>query len=318
MNFDGTVVTASSITVNTEVNAITTSSGTVYPGEYPYDVFVMVANEDQTTATSYTFKVEAAGVTYTGPTDALNAVLMNTKYYQVYRVLEATGGSPTPPTPVVTPKNVFSVSASKKVVIAHGNLKVDNGTYSIQSPEYNRCFTSNDATWSSTPRATRDLFKWSEVCNTSSLTIDGETGYCILTKDEWVYLLNTRTGNRYAKATVANVRGLIIFPDEYTHPSGLTAIQKANTSAAAYTSNTFDATAWSAMADAGAVFLPAAGYYSSPNFSDVGNLGAYWSSSETDSSSAYCMYFYIGNVDPGLNYGKSNFFSVRPVREYTE
>ena len=81
MNFDGTVETASSITVNTEVDAITTTSGTVYPGKYPHDVFVMVANEDQTTATSYTFEVEAAGVTYTGPTDALNAVLKNTDWY---------------------------------------------------------------------------------------------------------------------------------------------------------------------------------------------------------------------------------------------
>jgi hypothetical protein len=211
----------------------------------------------------------------------------------------------------------FSVSASKKVLIAHGNLKmVKSGsttTYSIQSPEYNRCFPSNSATWNEN---NRDLFTWSEACNTSSLTIDGETGYRILTKDEWVYLINTRTGKRYAKATVAGVAGLIIFPDEYTHPSGLAAIKSVNTGNAAYTANSFTADQWSAMSNAGAVFLPAAGRYYSSVLSYVGSLGSYWSSTRSNSGYAYRLYFLSDSVNPSDLNGKDFYFSVRPVREY--
>jgi hypothetical protein len=183
------------------------------------------------------------------------------------------------------------------------------------------------------------LFQWSEIVNNNTAdspkmfdVLDGNGAvWYALSYTEWTYLLNTRSAStingvanaRYAKATVAGVAGLIIFPDEYTHPSGLTAIQSANTGAAAFTANTFDATAWSAMADAGAVFLPAAGIYDVADSAlvgvalvGVGSLGSYWSSTP-DGYDAHSLGFYSNRVRPNDYDDMDNYISVRPVRDYT-
>lgn len=86
--------------------------------------------------------------------------------------------------------------------------------------------------------------------------------------DEWNYVLKTRSAStvngtahgRFAKATVADKAGLIIFPDWYKHPDGVTRPRNVNIDNCDYNVNTYDATAWSEMEDAGCVFLPAAGY----------------------------------------------------------
>ena len=90
----------------------------------------------------------------------------------------------------------------------------------------------------------------------------------VLTKDQMEYLLNTRNAStvggtvngRYARAAVAGRNGIIIFPDSYTHPSGVTAPTNVNSSSSTYASNTYNATQWTKMQNAGAIFLPAAGF----------------------------------------------------------
>ena len=106
---------------------------------------------------------------------------------------------------------------------------------------------------------------------------------------EWRYLFIDRsTSTRsYAKATVDNKCGVILFPDVYTHPTGLTAPQSVNTKDAKYNTNTFDAADWSKMEAAGAVFLPAAGLRNGSSVSDAGTIGLYWSSSFADSKQGY-------------------------------
>ena len=159
------------------------------------------------------------------------------------------------------------------------------------------------------------------------------TGWRTLTKDEWVWLLgptispdpgtNCRTSStvggtangRYAKATVNSVPGLILFPDSYTHPDGLTAPASVNTNNAAYNANNYDATAWGKMEAAGAVFLPAAGVRSGNNVTLYGESGNYWSSSSPTSpvNNAYYMYFTAGNVKPDDYSGRRLGLSVRLV-----
>ena len=121
-----------------------------------------------------------------------------------------------------------------------------------------------------------------------------------LTADEWQWLLTPKTGDpdpgtncrtsstvngvenaRYAKASVNGINGLIIFPDSYTHPGGVTPPSGINTEDAAYTVNTYTAADWSAIQAAGAIFLPAAGYRYWNKESDYrinGNntYGRYW------------------------------------------
>jgi hypothetical protein len=74
------------------------------------------------------------------------------------------------------------------------------------------------------------------------------------------------------------------------------------------------------MADAGAVFLPAAGIYDVAYraLDGVGSLGAYWSRTDDDGYDAYSLGFYSNRVRPNDYDDMDNYISVRPVRVYTE
>ncbi len=77
-------------------------------------------------------------------------------------------------------------------------------------------------------------------------------------------------------ATVNGTKGVILLPDDWTTPSGITF----NVGTAAYTNNVFTTAQWYRMDSAGAVFLPAAGYrsVSDKTIYDVQTRGRYWSS----------------------------------------
>ena len=116
-----------------------------------------------------------------------------------------------------------------------------------------------------------------------------------LAKDEWDYLVNLRSANtvngmpdaRYAKATVNNVAGLILFPDSYIHPDGVTQPTNVNTANADFTVNNYDGDAWTSMEDAGCVFLPAAGYRNGTKVNTAGSTGHYWSTSTRTTASSF-------------------------------
>ncbi len=146
-----------------------------------------------------------------------------------------------------------------------------------------------------------------------------------LTKDEWEYLLFSRAAStingeanaRYAKAVVNGTKGLVIFPDNFTMPSGMSNPSGINTSSAPFNNNTYTESEWSQMEGAGCIFLPAAGWRNFRVVSNVGACGNYWSSSHSDNHDgdyAWSMYFNSGTV--GVNddyryYGQS----VRLVRD---
>ena len=118
-----------------------------------------------------------------------------------------------------------------------------------------------------------------------------------LTKDEWIYLLRTRscstvgaTANaRYAKATVCDVAGLMLFPDTYEHPDGVAIpinINIAPTTSgltARFDDNVYDAKAWDELERAGVIFLPAAGRRIGTSTTAVGAGCFYWSSTGSGS-----------------------------------
>lgn len=151
---------------------------------------------------------------------------------------------------------------------------------------------------------------------------------------EWKYLFDSRTtattnmpagtnssAARYTKATVAGVNGVILFPDDYAHPAGITVtVSEAayNTASKAYTTFTVDATNWSTMETAGCVFLPAAGYRNGTSVGTAGSCGYYRSSSPYGSSAvyAYSMVFNWGNLNPAGVDDDYRFYgiSVRLVR----
>ena len=135
-----------------------------------------------------------------------------------------------------------------------------------------------------------------------------------LTQSEWNYVIYTRTttsGIRYAKANVNNVNGVILLPDDWS--SSTYSLSNTNTYSASFSSNTLTASQWSALEQAGAVFLPAAGYQNGTSVGNVGSYGGYWSASYRDSNYVYYVYFHDSSLHTD-NYYRYLGRSVRLVR----
>lgn len=153
------------------------------------------------------------------------------------------------------------------------------------------------------------------------------SGWRTLSQTEWNYLINTRenttnlgTANaRYAKGKVNNVKGVILFPDGYTHPTGVTAPAGINfTGNAGWYNDNYTLTDWAEMEAAGAIFLPEACGRGGTSFvNDNGGYGTYWSSTPSYDyvGFAYCLFFSsIYNLDVQNSYCYAGY-SVRLVRD---
>lgn len=142
------------------------------------------------------------------------------------------------------------------------------------------------------------------------------SGYRILDKDEWTYLLVTRddglaaADQRNGIGTVAGTQhGLIIIPDNWTQPEGTTFNAG---SSEGWNTNSYNATQWTAMAAAGAVFLPAAGYSTDgTTATDAGDDGSYWSSTANGNDNAYSIQFIYSTIHDQQSRSKNNYYSVR-------
>ena len=151
------------------------------------------------------------------------------------------------------------------------------------------------------------------VNNTNSN--DGGCSWRTLTRDEWVYVFNTRSTNsgiRYVKATVNGVNGVILLPDNWN--SSNYSLIKTNNRGASFDSNKISQTDWQNKFEAnGAVFLPAAGYRRGTDVYGVGSYGYYWSASYGGSDGAYSVRFYDGSLDADLWDFRTDGRSVRLV-----
>ena len=134
-----------------------------------------------------------------------------------------------------------------------------------------------------------------------------------LTDSEWNYVISYRTDASYLRgtATVNGVNGLILLPDNWTLPTGVTFTYGES----GWSQNTYSASEWSKMEANGAVFLPAAGYRGDTDVRDVGSYGFYWSSSAYGSDDyAYSQNFRSNYVYTNGIY-RGNGRSVRLVQD---
>ena len=166
---------------------------------------------------------------------------------------------------------------------------------------------------------------WGVYIGSSITNGYGITGWRTLTNAEHGYLFNTRTGcstingvanAKFSKATVAGVFGVMIFPDSFTWPEGVSApTANAINQTGNYTAGSYDAAAWTQLQAAGAVFLPAAGNRYGSSVGNAGSNGYYWSSSIVSSytNSAYDVYFYSGSFSPQYDNNRCSGNSVRLV-----
>jgi uncharacterized protein (TIGR02145 family) len=151
-----------------------------------------------------------------------------------------------------------------------------------------------------------------------------EEGWHVLDKDEWTYLLVTRDAGlaaadqRNGIGTVAGVHGLIIIPDNWIQPSGVPALTGG--SSEGWNTNSYDAAEWTAMAAAGAVFLPAAGYSTDGTTAEeAGDDGTYWSSSENSDNTdkGYAIQFENTVIHDRQSRDKTMYYSVRLAQTVT-
>lgn len=238
---------------------------------------------------------------------------------------------------------VFSVSSNKKVQFSQGNLQYQASTRTWRFAEHqwdiigdaNKNISSRYSGWI-------DLFGWGtsgyngknpwmtsttstdygngkrDIAGTNydwgvnnTISNGGGKSWRTLTRDEWVYVFDTRStssGIRYAKATVNGVNGVILLPDNWSNSNY--SLSNINSSGASFSSNRISQSDWTNRLEAnGAVFLPAAGYRYGSDVYFVGSHGFYWSASYNDSNHAHYVYFGDGGLSPdnwsGRGYGRS-------------
>lgn len=256
----------------------------------------------------------------------------------------------------ITRDYVFSVSSTTKVHFAPGNLQYTKSTetWGFMAKQYDIVETTNQNvgdsyadqdvvslfTWGAngnnnvTPFNTNNSYwggtsnlttgsggsDWGAVANDANL--GGHRDWRTLTKDEWKYLIETRTNaaKKVGYATVNGKTGIIILPDSFTDPmknNGSGAFVPKTTTG--YGQNVYDGTNWDDMETAGAVFLPAAGYRNTTTAAiNVGVHGWFWSATPAPDSGgkkfAYILYFSDYSMKPEFTNVRSLGASVRLVR----
>ena len=222
--------------------------------------------------------------------------------------------------PISTYKaKAFSVSPSKQVYFSKGNLQYTQSTkrWSFAENQWEIIGTDNvtggnvesnpkhgDEKEGNSLADKVDLFGWSTSStyfgvSTSTNTLDYSAEFFVdwgknkiednapntwrtLTYNEWDYVVFNRPNASSLKgiAQVNGVNGLVLLPDNWTCPSGVTfksGSHREYTVKAYRKYQTFTASQWSELESAGAVFLPASGTRSGSYVDDVQRGGLYWS-----------------------------------------
>ena len=266
-----------------------------------------------------TFTATSGGSNYTFTSPVIS--LTNGKYYAQSITMSEYAGALT---------GAFSVSSTKQVYFAKGNLQAvyptqwshtwqfaaNQWTY-VGNAAANTSVNSNTAGVSAT--GTVDLFGWSTdtYYGIKNSTDDGDysgdfadwgavigSGWRTLSKDEWDYLLNTRTNanTKQSRGTVNSVKGFILLPDSWSLPAGLNFSARAGS----WDTNSYSGGDWTAMENNGAVFLPCAGKRSGTTVSEVDSEGYYWTSEYSGSTDGYRIKLTASGYDAGSrHYGHS-------------
>jgi hypothetical protein len=201
---------------------------------------------------------------------------------------------------------VFSVASNKTVAFAPGNLQYipSSSTWLFAAQQYAYIGTRNMV--NQTFADTIDLFAWSTDTDPSTAwgvtlsednslfngnfvdwgtAIDDGNTWRTLTSAEWEYLRAKRknASQLIGVGSVAGSHGLILLPDNWQSPEGITFksgySDKEYSSVAFEEYQSFTAAEWILMQNAGAVFLPCAGFRLGTMLAYMQLGGLYWTSS---------------------------------------
>lgn len=172
------------------------------------------------------------------------------------------------------------------------------------------------------PTSTTENHKETPYVNLGINGYGANDGWMLLTNEEWNYLLTTRCDEEnphristsFAFAIVASVPGLLLFPDDYSTPNGLSiTIANANNVLAPFTSNIISIPDFYKLENAGCAFLPCV-YYTSSQATSITDVGEYWEfnrwnagrwcSMKTIASGNFGMIEYVANIDGFIRLAK--------------
>lgn len=222
---------------------------------------------------------------------------------------------PSNPQNPVNPENLnagaFSVdrteSQIKQVFFSKGNLQYNSSSKSWRFAENQWDVIGGTSDQINTLDGYIDMFGWGTGSNplsdvadgnfvdwgTNSISNGGGDKWYTLTNDEWLYLILYRQNaqNLFALGTVDGIRGLILLPDDWVIPEGITFVPSSTkglenkrggggtdgyldrNGADHFIDNVYTLQHWEIIEKKGAVFLPC-NPNAEPNTAD----GIYWSS----------------------------------------
>ena len=240
----------------------------------------------------------------------------------------------------------FSVAADKQVYFSKGNLQYQASTktwrfaenqYDIVGADnenisssntgwidlfgygtsgYGDCHPYNSGQYDSYPNSysvgqiSETNYDWGYYNKISNG--GGQAGlWRTLTGDEWTYLFSSRTNaeNLYGAAQVNGVSGVVVLPDDWTLPEGVS-FTKGFNGTSLYELNVYSTADWAKMEENGAVFLPAVGYRLGTTVNDAGEVGYYWSAIEDKS-----VQFSGESIRTDYMWQRSNGQGVRVVQD---
>ena len=208
----------------------------------------------------------------------------------------------------------FSVSPTKHVYMAPGNLSEDghgfvahqweSGGYFCWEPRINPEGTSFE-------QGNIPYVEWGD-------SVDGD--WRTMSHSEWEYLLFDRmnAASKVATGTVNDVHGLLLLPDQWSLPNECSFKPGCN----GWDANVYRDSVWVRMEEAGAIFLPAAGWkhmYTPDWFilTDYGEDGNFWTSSahSTIENESWCFQFFEDSVRTTCDASRYGALTMRLVRD---
>ena len=191
---------------------------------------------------------------------------------------------------------VFSVAADKQVSFSQGNLQYIQSTDTWQFAANQLEYMGHKHYRNGQLADTIEYFGWSGKnsktpwgisLSTESSDYEGEfldwgintiagsapNTWRTLSNDEWLYICQGRKNadQLLGLGKISSIFGLIILPDDWVAPEGITFTPNDNNPDA----NVYSLQQWTAMEEAGAIFIPPTGYFNHDidNMRYVGNYG---------------------------------------------
>ena len=142
-----------------------------------------------------------------------------------------------------------------------------------------------------------------------------ENQWRTLASNEWQYVLDNRSGLRYAKGVINGMNGIILLPDDWSE--SVYVLNNLNQYGAPYGSNVISISDWTNILETkGAIFLPAAGIRNN-NTNSIASHGNYWTTSLRGSSGSFGGVVNFYDASQGFLYGTHRYYgcSVRLVHD---